>query len=135
MTKGKIALLGSAMLGAVLLGGAGIANAQDYYDRDYDANTETVIVHPYYDDVEQRRLPDHTMEYRMSRPVSFSDLDLTSDEDYLELRDRIHDTAQDLCYQLDAQVPGLRGDRSADRECVRNATRNAIRAVLDHRYG
>ena len=134
MTKGKIALLGSAMLGAVLFC-AGAANAQGYYDRDYDANTETVIVHPYYDDVERRQLPDRSTEYRLSRPVSFSDLDLTNDEDYLELRDRIHDTAQELCYQLDERVPGLRNDTRADRECVRNATRNAIRAVLDHRYG
>jgi hypothetical protein len=36
---------------------------------------------------------------------------------------------------LDARIPDLRGDPSADRECVRNATRNAMRAILDRRYG
>jgi len=28
-------------------------------------------------------------------------------------------------------VPQLRGDTSADRECVRTATRNAMRDVID----
>jgi len=45
------------------------------------------------------------------------------------------DTARDLCYELDARIPDLRGDTSADRECVRKATRDAMRAVLNHRYG
>jgi UrcA family protein len=63
--------------------------------------------------------------------VSFSDLDLTSDEDYLELKARVRATAEDLCAELDDRVPQLRGDTSADRECVRTATRNAMRDVVD----
>jgi UrcA family protein len=70
-------------------------------------------------------------EYSLSRQVVFSDLDLTRDDDYLELRARVRDTAADLCAELDARVPGLRGDTSADRECVRTATRNAMRDVMD----
>jgi UrcA family protein len=143
MTKGRIALLSSVMMGAAVLCG-GVAKAQGYdpyYDRYYDGSTETVIVRPPYNDIEKRQIMGRVngemnpTEYSLSRPVSFADLDLTSDEDFLELRARIRDTARDLCYELDARVPDLRGDRSADRECVRKATRDAMRAVLDHRYG
>src|SRR5882757_2076983 len=152
MTKNRIALLGSALMGAALLCGAGLAQAQPY-DRDYDSpayngydapgyndpspTTETVIVHPYYDEVEKHQLLGridgeiNTVELSISRPVSFSDLNLSQEADYRELRDRIHDTATDLCAELDARVPELRGDRDADRECVRTATRNAMRDVMD----
>jgi UrcA family protein len=144
MTKGRIALLGSAMLSAIMMCGAGMAKAQDYgpyADRYYDDRTETVIVHPDYNDIEKRQVTGRVngeinpTEYTLSRPVSFSDLDLTRDEDYLELRARVHDAARDMCFELDARVPELRGDESADRECVRQATHDAMRAVLDHRYG
>ncbi len=141
MTKYRIAL--SAM-GALLLCGAGLAKAQDYgrdapayNDADYRTADETVIVHPYRDPVEKRQLLGridgeiNPVELSVSRPVSFSDLDLSREADYRELQDRIHDTATDLCAELDARVPELRGDRDADRECVRNATRNAMRDVLD----
>mgnify|MGYP001554937171 CR=1 FL=1 len=71
-------------------------------------------------------------EFRISRPVNFSDLNLLHDSDYLELRARVRATAQDLCAQLDERVPELRGDRSADRDCVRDATRNAMRDVMEN---
>ena len=148
MRKNRIALLGSAIIGAALLCGAGVAQAQDYDSPTYyDYRpvpttvpvTETVIVHPYYDydRIEKRQLLGringevNPTEYSLSRPVVFSDLDLTRDDDYLELRARVRDTAADLCAELDARVPGLRGDASADRECVRTATRNAMRDVMD----
>jgi UrcA family protein len=134
----KIALLGTAL--AALLCGAGAAKAQyyderpaSYYDRDAG---ETVIVRPYYDRVEKRQLMGringelNPTEYSLSRPVNFSDLDLTQYLDRLELRDRVRHAAEDLCAELDDRVPGLRGDTSADRECVRTATRNAVRDVL-----
>jgi UrcA family protein len=146
MTKNRIALLGSAIIGAALLCGAGAPKAQDY-DRPYAGPTyyddraapadETVIVHPYYDQVEKQQLLGridgeiNPVALSISRPVSFSDLNLAREADYRELRDRIHDTATDLCAELDARVPELRGDRDADRECVRNATRNAMRDVLE----
>ena len=142
MIKSRIALFATAMVSAVLLCGGAKAQAYDpYYDRVYDDTTETVIVHPYYHDIEKRQLAGRVngevnpTEYTLSRPVSFSDLDLTRDEDFLELRSRVRDTARELCYELDARIPDLRGDASADRECVRKATRDAMRAVLDHRYG
>jgi UrcA family protein len=149
MTKGRIALLGSAIAGMALLCGAGLANAQGY--RSYDERTyydpragETVIVHPDYDEIYTQQRLGHIngevnpTEYRISRPVNFSDLNLLHDADYLELRARVRETAQDLCAELDARVPGLRGDISADRACVRDATRNAMRDVMEnyhYRYG
>ena len=136
MKRHSFALMGSAL--AALLCTAGMVKAQDYYgpyDRVYDNGTETVIVHPDYDDIEKRQLMGRVngevnpTEYRLSRPVSFSDLDLTSDEDYLELKARVRATAEDLCAELNDRVPQLRGDTSADRECVRTATRNAMQDV------
>jgi len=138
--KNRIFLCGVAMAG--LLCGAGIAQAQ-YYDRDYDPASgervydpvagETVIVRPYYDRVEKRQLVGringevNPTEFRISQPVDFSDLDLSSAAGHQELWLRVHQTARDLCHQLDVQVPQLRGDESADRECVRTSTRNAMR--------
>jgi UrcA family protein len=138
MTKHNFALMGSAL--AALICTTGLAKAQDYYgpyERVYDNGTETVIVRPDYDDIEKRQLLGRVngevnpTEYSISRPVSFSDLDLTSDEDYLELKARVRATAEELCATLDDRVPQLRGDTSADRECVRTATRNAMRDVID----
>jgi UrcA family protein len=138
MTKHNFALMGSAL--AALLCTAGLAKAQDYYgpyERVYDNGVETVIVRPDYDDIEKRQLLGRVngevnpTEYTLSRPVSFSDLDLTRDEDYLELKARVRATAENLCAELDDRVPQLRGDTSADRECVRTATRNAMRDVMD----
>ncbi len=150
MTKKRITLFGSAMMGAALLCGAAPANAQDYSRTYYDETPtyngyddrpapadETVIVHPYYDQVEKRQLLGridgevNPVEVSISRPVGFSDLNLAREADYIELRERVRDTARDLCAELDARFPDLRGDRDADRECVRNATRNAMRSVLD----
>ena len=142
-------MIGSVVMSAALL--CGVAKAQDYdrtyYDRSYDRAyvpayddraSETIIVRPYdYDRIEKRQLTGringemNPTEYSLSRPVNYSDLDLTRDADYLELKDRVRETAMDLCFQLDARVPGLRGDRSADRECVRTATRNAMREVAE----
>jgi UrcA family protein len=143
MTKSRIALLGSAIAGVALLCGASLANAQDYgpYQEHshYDpAVGETVIVHPDYDAIYTRQRVGringevNPTEFRISRPVNFSDLNLLHDSDYLELRSRVRATAQDLCAQLDDRVPDLRGDRSADRDCVRDATRNAMRDVMEN---
>jgi len=144
MTKNRIALLGSAMMGAALVCGAGLAQAQDYdspayYNYRPAPVTETVIVHPYYDydRIEKRQLVGringevNPTEYTLSRPVNFSDLDLVRDDDYLELKARVRDAAREMCAELDARVLDLRGDPSADRECVRTATRNAMRDVLE----
>ena len=136
MTKHKFAVMSSAL--AALLCAGGLAKAQDYYgpyERVYGNGTETVIVRPDYDDIEKRQLLGRVngevnpTQYTISRPVNFSDLDLTSDEDYLELKARVRATAEELCATLDDRVPQLRGDTSADRECVRTATRNAMQDV------
>jgi UrcA family protein len=149
MTTNRIALLGSAMMGAVLLCGPALAQDYGYSSSGYDAppprydverpadTVEHVIVRPDYDYVEKHQLIGHIngevdpVEYNISRPVNFSDIDLSRHAGYVELRERVRDTAEDLCAGLDDQFPELRGDRSADQECVRNATRNAMRDVLD----
>jgi UrcA family protein len=170
MTKGRIALFGSAMVGAVLLCGAG-AIAQDYnygngptnaqgyapgsFDRSYNDQpspgynagpayddragpvSETIIVRPQpdYDVIEKQQLLGRVdgdispQAYSVARPVTFADLDLSDPVDRAELRERVRDTAEDLCAELDARVPGLSGNRSADAECVRKATRDAMRDV------
>src|SRR5579863_573995 len=150
MAKKRIALLGSALVGAVLLCGAGIANAQGYnegynggyYDRAYDDQvgpSETIIVHP-NDVIEEQQLLGHIggevnpQAYSISRRIDFTGLNLSRGADRAELHDRIYETASDLCAELDARVPGLAGDRDADRECVRDATRNAMREAM-YRYG
>ena len=137
----KTRILGSAM--AVLLCGAGIASAQDYgpgYDRTYDDRagpaSETIIVHP-NDVIEKQQLLGRVdgeinpQAYMISRPVNFSDLNLSRGADVAQLHERVYETASDLCAELDARVPGLSGDRDADRECVRDATRNAMREVME----
>jgi UrcA family protein len=158
MMKNRIALLGCAMAMLLCGAGLARAQDYDSrYDRPYYADPgyvrsydrpysdtayyryedpgETVIVHPDYDRVEKQQLLGHIngevnpVELSISRPVSFSDLNLSREADYIELRERVRDTAQDLCAELDARYPDLRGDASADRECVRNATRNAMREV------
>jgi UrcA family protein len=150
MTKSRIALLSSAIAGVALLCGAGFANAQDYgpYQAEhsyYDPVVgETVIVHPDYDAIYTQQRTGringevNPTEFKISRPVDFSDLNLIRDADFLEFKARVRDTARDLCAELDARVPGLAGDRSADTQCVRDATRNAVRDVMEHyhyRYG
>ncbi len=108
-----------------------------YYDRVYDDRPETVIVNPYYDQVEKQQLLGRIngevvpVEFSISQPVNFSDLNLSRDADCLELHARVRATARDLCAELDAGVPELRGDRDADRECVRTTTLNAMRDVMD----
>jgi UrcA family protein len=145
MRKNRIAILGSAMVGAALLCGTCAANAQAYERYDYDYRPvappeERVIVHPYYP-VEKRQLLGringelNPTEYRLSREVAFSDLDLSQPLDRAELRARVRHTARDLCSELNARVPELRGYPSEDRECVRKATQQAMADVYYYRRG
>lgn len=144
MLKTRVFLFGAAMAGLL----CGAAQAQ-YYDRTYDrpygervydpVAGETVIVRPYYDRVEKRQRLGringevNPTEYTISQPVNLADVDLSSDAGHQEVWFRVHQTARYLCHELEVQVPQLRGDPSADRECVRTATRNAMRDV-GYRY-
>jgi UrcA family protein len=145
MTKGRIALLGSAVLGAALLCGAGAAGAQDYgpYRAPgyYDPPENVTVTPGYYDRVEKRQRLGringeiNPTEYRISDVVTFSDLDLSQPLDREELRLRIRHTARALCFELNDRVPELRGSPSEDRECVRKATQEAMRDVYSYRRG
>jgi UrcA family protein len=141
MAKKGTTFYASAMIGTALLYGAGVAKAQgngDYYDRAHQSESVTVL--PNYDRVEKRQLLGRVggeinpTEYSISRPVNFSDLELSRDADFSALRTRVTNTARDLCAELDGRFPQLRGDRDADRECVRTATFNAMRDIRS-RYG
>lgn len=144
MTRTRTALLGAAIIGVCALG-AGAANAQYYADRDYGERVygdapETVIVRPDHDFIEKHQVIGRVggeinpTAYSLSRPVDLADLDLSRASDRQEMRNRVYETAVNLCYELDARVPGLREDESGDRECVRTATRDAIRDVMDRYY-
>jgi len=160
MTKTKSALLGTALMGAALVSAGGIARAQDYYgdapyqrapyaandggayQRDYDRTmgTESVIVRPDSGYIEKRQVIGHVngevnpTAYSLSRPVDLADLDLSRPEDRREMRNRVYETAVNLCYELDDRVTGLRQDESGDRECIRTATRDALRDVRYREY-
>lgn len=148
MTKIRIALLGAVVTSAVVLAGA--ARSQDYrdyrapyeayHDRDgYEDRTETVIVRPDYGFIQKHQVIGRVngeinpTAYSLQRPVELADLDMSRPSDRQEMRNRVYETAVNLCYELDDRVPGLREDESADKECVRTATRNAIRDVMDRR--
>ena len=143
MARNGTIIFASVVTGAALLCGAGVAKAQGnggYYDRTYRGDQpENVIVHP-EDRVEKRQVVGHVdgeidpVEYSISRPVNISDLDPSKDADSSQLRDRVAQNAADLCAELDQRFPQLRGDRDADKECVRTATRNAMRDI-HYRYG
>lgn len=120
------------------------AYQRDAYQREYDRamghdvavnGVESVIVRPDHDWVEKHTVIGRVngeinpTQYALSQPVDFSDLDLSNPADRAELRIRVHETAQNLCAELDERVPQLRGDASADRECVRDAARNAMREI------
>jgi len=147
MTRNRAAFLGSAIMGAMFWCAAGVANAQDYgpyespryYGNDYGPAAlpeERVIVRPYYQPVQKRQLTGringevNPTEFALSRPVDFSDLNLSRRAGIIELRARLRHTAGELCYELNARVPELRGYASEDRECVRKATQNAMRDVF-----
>jgi UrcA family protein len=150
MTKSRIALLGAVVTSAMVLAGA--TQAQDYrdYRAPYDAptyhdsdvygdRTETVIVRPDYGFIQKHQVIGRVngevnpTAYSLQRPVELADLDLSRSSDRQEMRNRVYETAVNLCYELDDRVPGLHEDESADKECVRTATRNAIRDVMDRR--
>jgi UrcA family protein len=143
MAKNGTVIFASVVTGAALLCGAGVAKAQGYggyYDRIYRGDQpENVTVHP-EDRVEKRQVLGNVngeidpVEYTISRPVNISDLDPSKDADSSALRDRVAENAADLCAELDERFPALRGDRDADKECVRTATRNAMREIR-YRYG
>lgn len=149
MRKNRIAILGSALVGAALLCSG--AAAQDYrpydaprYDYDYRPVAppeERVIVRPYYNPVEKRQVVGRVngeinpTEYSLSREVVFSDLDLSQPLDRAELRARVRHTARELCAELNDRVPSLRGYPSEDRECVRKAAQQAMADVYYYRRG
>jgi UrcA family protein len=139
MTNRKIGRLVAGAFGMALLCGAGAASAQDLYADQYSpvSSSETVTVHPYNNlhssgpSLSSGRSGSmYSEQLSMSRPVNFSDLDLTRVADARELRARISDTAHDLCAQLGTINPQMK-DSDSDQRCVRDAIDNAMAQVSD----
>jgi UrcA family protein len=61
----------------------------------------------------------------MSTPVSYSDLDLTTQSGAAELRKRIGDAAKAACGNFKTKYP-LTNYKTSDRECVKDATMEAM---------
>ncbi len=132
MAWNKILLTGVAA--ALVMGAAGAANAQGYYDE------ERVIVRPSSPIYGNRSLPstrgagDRLIS--VSLPVNISDLDLSSLADREELAYRVHMTAVEVCSRLDSRYPRTLFPADTDsRTCIRDASNNAIAMAHDIRYG
>lgn len=127
MSKYITCLLGAAVAALMC---AASANAQDYDDQQdgaHDAFSGMTVLGRIDGEIDPQI-------YSESRQVDFSDLDLSRGEDYMVLRGRVADTARELCAELEARVPALRGEMDAERECVHDATRKAMRDVRE-RFG
>jgi|1185.fasta_scaffold258949_2 UrcA family protein len=66
---------------------------------------------------------------RMSRGISYRDLDLTSDADVAKLEARVKQTAQEVCRQLDRPPKSISVSRNDVKACIRNASENALADV------
>src|SRR3954462_15568267 len=144
MSKNKRSYLGTAFA-AALLCAAGGAVAQTYGDSYagdgyYNDRTETVIVRPYY--APYNHIERHQMVGRVngevdpvylsiSRPVNYSDLNLSNPADFETLRERVYDTANVLCMTLARrdQMGTMDSDPDATRQCIREASVDAMSRI------
>jgi UrcA family protein len=63
----------------------------------------------------------------LSRPVSYADLDLSTQEGRAELRKRIENTAKAACKELDVMYPdSMFQPIPAEQNCVKNASSQAM---------
>ncbi|MBS0473364.1 MAG: UrcA family protein [Proteobacteria bacterium] len=121
-------------LAAALLAGAAMssvsAQAETYNKVVYGPDgTEHVIVQIPRD--RMRSYPDGTV--KLSRDVSYADLDLTTRDGARELRERVRFTARDVCEDLWSRTtkPGERVENSDLQRCAHDAYRDAMRQVHD----
>jgi len=66
---------------------------------------------------------------RMSRGISYRDLDLTSDADVAKLEVRVKQTAEEICRQLDRPPKSISISPKDMKTCVRSASENALADV------
>jgi UrcA family protein len=75
------------------------------------------------------------LEVSLSRPVSYSSLNLRTHQGAQTLRFRIRNTARDLCARLNFQYPvTTSGNPPCYRTTVKDAMRSANRAIREARY-
>ncbi len=144
MSKTKQAYLGTAFAAALLCaaGGAAAQSYDDSYPADAYVNdrTETIIVRPPhapYNQIERHQMVGHVngevdpVYLSITRPVSYSDLDLSNPADFQTLRERVYDTAHVLCMRLARRDPmgTLDSDPQATQQCIREASADAMSQV------
>ena len=66
---------------------------------------------------------------RMSRGISYRDLDLASDADVAKLEVRVRRSAEEVCRQLDRPTKSMPVSRNDMKACVKNASENAMADV------
>jgi UrcA family protein len=128
-----------ALLAGALMISASAASAQDvgnYKSAAYTApDTEEVIVQA--PDIRSERNPVFGLPGKamLSRRVAFNDLDLRDPSDARALRQRVRDTARDVCETLrDAYPQRQQPGTSCYRDAVNDAMPRADAAIRDARF-
>jgi UrcA family protein len=132
-----VSLHNIALFTAALFLTAATAQAQDYnYNRTaYTPDTEEVIVTA--PDIRVERNPVFGLPGKASltRRVAYNDLDLTDPGDARELRNRVRETARDICDTLrDAYPLRQQPGTSCYRDALKDAMPRADAAIRSARY-
>lgn len=92
--------------------------------------TETVEVTATPPRIERGSMLQPTGKYTLSRTVAFDDLDLTTDEDAAELKNRVREAASEICDTLSTYDPPTGADyQPCYREAVGRAMARANSAI------
>lgn len=127
----------AAIAGALMLSASAVAAQEaNYNPAAYTAaDTEEVIVTA--PDIRMERNPVFGLPGKatLSRRVAFNDLDLRDPKDARELRDRVRNTAREICDTLaDAQPLRQQPGTSCYRDALKEAMPRADAAIREARY-
>lgn len=125
-TSIRLLALAASAAGALLAGSAALAQDTDNYNEaaySADPTEQVIVVAP---DIREDRSGAFGLlnKVSMSRPVSYHDLDLTTRDGARELRDRVRDTARDICQQLAEEYPYKQQPGST--KCYEGALKNGM---------
>ncbi len=126
VTSIRLLALAAGAAGALLAGSAAIAQDTDNYNQaayNHEATEQVIVVAP---TIREDRSNAFGVLNRvsMSRPVSYHDLDLTTRDGARELRERVRDTARDICQQLAEEYPVKQ--QPGETKCYEGALKNAM---------
>lgn len=133
-TARRLALCAASALGVVFA--ASIANAESADGGRYqpvaytqnDNDSDDIIVTAPRQRNERSAIGAPIRDVAMTQEVSFDDLDLTTNHGARELKNRVRQTARNLCHQLDVRYP-VTADRSPD--CYTTASNDALAQADD----